>query len=174
MERLKKIVLTGPESSGKSWLCEKLAEHFGALWIPEYARIYLEKNGSNYSYRDYMKMAQEHQLYQQEKLNDAKGLVFLDTDMLNYAVWSDVVYHKPTAWVEEQILKETDHLYLIVYPDLSWESDPIRQNPNNRMMLFDKHLNQIEKHNRPYKTIKEQGLKRLENSIKATDFFLGH
>src|SRR6185312_14702126 len=57
METVKKIVVIGPESTGKSTLCEKLAEHYNTLWVPEYAREYLEKNGTEYSYDDLLIIA---------------------------------------------------------------------------------------------------------------------
>ncbi len=52
MESIKKIVVIGPESTGKSTLCEKLADHYNTLWVPEYAREYLEKHGPEYTYED--------------------------------------------------------------------------------------------------------------------------
>ena len=57
MEAIKKIVVIGPESTGKSTLCSQLAAHYNTLWVPEYAREYLEKNGTNYSYDDLLAIA---------------------------------------------------------------------------------------------------------------------
>ena len=57
METIKKIVIIGPESTGKSTLCEKLAAHYQTLWVPEYAREYLEKHGTDYSYEDLLTIA---------------------------------------------------------------------------------------------------------------------
>jgi len=57
METIKKIVVIGPESTGKSTLCEKLAAHYNTLWVPEYARDYLEKHGTDYSYEDLLPIA---------------------------------------------------------------------------------------------------------------------
>src|SRR5215467_1623034 len=54
---LKKIVVIGPESTGKSSLCEKLAEHYNTLWCPEYAREYLTIHGMNYTYDDLLTIA---------------------------------------------------------------------------------------------------------------------
>ena len=54
---LKKIVVIGPESTGKSTLCTQLAEHFNTKWAPEYAREYLLKNGTDYSYDDLLTIA---------------------------------------------------------------------------------------------------------------------
>src|SRR5215467_10584886 len=54
---LKKIVAIGPESTGKSTLCEQLAKHYNTLWCPEYAREYLTIHGMNYTYDDLLTIA---------------------------------------------------------------------------------------------------------------------
>jgi len=55
--KIKKIVVVGPESTGKSTLCQQLAEHFHTIWCPEYAREYLLKHGMDYSYDDLLTIA---------------------------------------------------------------------------------------------------------------------
>lgn len=57
METIKKFVVIGPESTGKSTLCRQLAHHYHNIWVPEYAREYLEKNGMNYTYDDLLVIA---------------------------------------------------------------------------------------------------------------------
>ena len=54
---LKKIVVIGPESTGKSSLCEQLAQHYGTSWCPEYAREYLLMHGKKYTYADLLTIA---------------------------------------------------------------------------------------------------------------------
>jgi len=54
---LKKIVIIGPESTGKSTLCEQLAQHYDSTWCPEFAREYLLTNGMNYTYDDLLTIA---------------------------------------------------------------------------------------------------------------------
>jgi len=53
----RKIVIIGPESTGKSSLCEQLAQHYDSLWCPEFAREYLLTNGASYSYDDLLAIA---------------------------------------------------------------------------------------------------------------------
>ena len=59
MEAIKKIVVIGPESTGKSTLCKNLAAHYNTLWVPEYAREYLEKNGTEYTYEDLLTLQKD-------------------------------------------------------------------------------------------------------------------
>ena len=57
METIKKFVIIGPESTGKSTLCSQLADHYKTSWVPEYAREYLLKNGTDYSYENLLTIA---------------------------------------------------------------------------------------------------------------------
>lgn len=54
---MKKIVVLGPESTGKSFLCEQLATHYQSEWVPEFARDYLKKKGADYQYEDLYEIA---------------------------------------------------------------------------------------------------------------------
>src|SRR5437868_419346 len=115
---VKKIVIIGPESTGKSTLCEQLANHYNTLWCPEYAREYLLKHGMDYNYDDLLTIARgqvaleekfveavaniERQSGQMEgHLNadiaglsdsDTPRLLFIDTDMYVMKVWCEFVF----------------------------------------------------------------------------------
>ncbi len=168
MDGIKKIVLTGPESSGKSFLAKELAQHFKTSWVREYARFFLEENGSDYDYPLLLKMAKAHKKYQLKYLKSSPGIIFLDTDLINYKIWCDVVYTQTHKWILDNIEKENDHRYLIAYPDLKWEPDPLRENPKDRINLFDRHLREIASLRRPYRVVKGIGAKRLKNAIILT------
>ncbi|HBF19869.1 MAG: ATPase [Owenweeksia sp.] len=168
MDALKKTVLSGPESSGKSWLSEKLALHFKAEYIPEYARIYLQKHGTSYDEDIVLQIAQEHQKFQQQGMARAQNKVFLDTDMVNFRVWFWVAFGKTDPWIEKAIEEESDHRYLVLYPDLPWEEDPLREHPEERQYLFERHLSEVVSLGRPYRVIRGYGEQRLSNAIEAT------
>jgi len=68
-QQINKIVVVGPESTGKSTLCRQLASHYQSMWCPEYAREYLLKNGTNYSYEDLLDIA-KGQIALEEKTTD--------------------------------------------------------------------------------------------------------
>jgi NadR type nicotinamide-nucleotide adenylyltransferase len=167
VDELKKIVVTGAESSGKSTLCKSLAEHFKAPWVPEFARQYLEKKGPQYDFQDFENMLQGHLAAQQQAFADAQELVFLDTDLINYAVWAQFVFGRTSALIEANLAQENTHQYLICYPDLPWQADPLRENKKERLAIFKAHLNLIKKLNRPFYIVKGSGSARLKNALKA-------
>ncbi len=175
MSTPQKIVLTGPESSGKSWLAQNLARHFiKTSWAPEYARIYLEEHGPSYTFESLGQIIKGHLTHQQKYIKQAEGLIFLDTDLINIKVWEEVVFGKTHDFLEEAIQKEKDHLYLLTYPDLPWKADPLRENPENRIDIFERHKAEIESKDRLYKVIRGQNHQRLANSIEAVNSLINN
>lgn len=167
MEQPLKIVLTGPESTGKSQLCQTLCAENNIRCYEEYARTYLEKNGAHYGLKEFKEIYQGHLALQRKAVWAASNLVLLDTDSINFKVWAQLVFNEVPEEIEAQIPKESDHLYLITYPDLPWQADPLRANPNNRLEIFEEHKSLIKSLNRPFKVIRGQGEARLQNARNA-------
>ncbi len=138
METIKKIVVIGPESTGKSTLCQKLAEYHNTLWVPEYAREYLEKNGTDYSYDDLLTIA-KGQIDLEEKLTahsselTAYSFLFIDTDMYVMKVWCEFVFNKCHNWILNRIAERKYDLYLLCDVDLPWVEDALREYPNKKI-----------------------------------------
>ena len=130
---LKKIVIIGPESTGKSTLCEQLAGHYQTLWCPEYAREYLSSRGNNYQYdySDLLAIA-KGQIALEEKYERQVNspLLFIDTDMYVMKIWSEFVYGKCHRYILDQVAKRKYDLYLLCNIDLPWISDELREYPD--------------------------------------------
>ncbi len=137
---IKKVVAIGPESTGKSMLCEQLAKHFNTIWCPEYAREYLNQNGVKYGYDDLKKIA-EGQLaiedYCVEEVNSKlktqnSKLVFIDTNMYVMKVWYEYVFGKCGYFVLDEIAVRKYDLYLLCNIDLPWIEEPMREYPDEK------------------------------------------
>ncbi|MGK0406574.1 MAG: nicotinamide riboside kinase [Roseivirga sp.] len=166
-----RIVVTGPECSGKSQLCAELAEITHSRWVKEYAREYLEKNGADYTYQDFIKILDGHRRRQAEALHINAELVFLDTDLINFQVWAERKYDKiPPALLS---LKESTEgkIYFVCFPDLAWEDDPLRENKESQVEIYHRHLQLVKEFERPYKIIKGQGKDRLRRALDALQEF---
>jgi NadR type nicotinamide-nucleotide adenylyltransferase len=166
------IVVTGPESSGKSALAEALAEHFKGTVVPEFARTYLEKHGPQYSLADFKHMLAGQWQRNQNACADARGPVFLDTDVINFAVWADFVYKKRPEELQALLAQPNSHCYLLCYPDLPWEPDALRVNPRQRLKIFEAHKRLIQEKNRPFATVKGTGSTRFQNALSAVKNWL--
>lgn len=162
---LKNIAITGPESTGKSWLSEKLAAYFKTVWVPEFARDYLEINGLNYTIDDLVKIAkgQVNSTSHAEKSN--QGIIFYDTELVVLKIWSEVVFKKCPVYIEEMLTQQNYDLYLLCYPDIHWEFQPMRENPDNREYLFELYEKELKKRNLNYRIVRGIGEERLQNAI---------
>jgi NadR type nicotinamide-nucleotide adenylyltransferase len=149
MEAIKKFVVIGPESTGKSTLCSQLAEYYNTIWIPEYAREYLEKNGTKYSFDDLLAIAKgqvnlEDTLVQRSKMNNLQSTIFIDTDLYVIKVWCEFVFNNCHNWILNRIAERSYDGYLLCNTDLPWVKDNLREYPDvdtrNKLYLFYKDI----------------------------------
>ena len=195
---LKKIVIIGPESTGKSTLCEQLAAHYHTDWVPEYAREYLTTHGTAYKYEDLMTIAKGQlaledahaaRLAQRDpsvtrlpgfpQAKDPRSisniqlsnLLFIDTDMYVMKVWSEFVFGKCDPWVLEQILLRKYDGYLLCRTDLPWTADELREYPDpvTREKLFHIYKDCLVNQDTPWSEICGQADQRLEGAIRVVD-----
>lgn len=136
MEAIKKFVIIGPESTGKSTLCSQLAENYNTIWVPEYAREYLEKNGTDYTYDDLLTIAkgqidlEESFSYKKSQITTQKSQLFIDTDMYVMKVWCEYVFNKCHNWILNCIAERGYDGYLLCNADLNWVADALREYPD--------------------------------------------
>ena len=131
---MKKIVVIGPESTGKSTLCEQLANHYNTVWCPEFAREYLSENGMDYSFEDLLNIAHSQLILEDNTLAKARnGYYFIDTDMYVMKVWCEVVFENCHTWILKQIAKRQYDLYLLCDVDLPWVKDELIEYPDLKM-----------------------------------------
>ncbi len=162
-----RLVLTGPESTGKSVLTAHLAGRMGIPYATEYARVYLEQHGPAYDYDLLLTLARGHQRHQQAAVPPEAPLGLLDTDLINYKIWCEVAFRKCHPALIAALAQETHHRYLLCYPDLPWEPDPLREHPNDRLMLFECHRREIEAQGRRYEVIRGHGPARYRMAEAA-------
>jgi len=168
---LRRISITGPESTGKSELAAGLARHYKTVYVPEYAREYLKDIGTDYSLEDVLEIA-KGQLRNETKYADLSNqYLFCDTDMLVAKIWCREVFNTVPEWIERMLVQYPYNLYLLCYPDLEWKPDALRENPDNREYLFDLFVKELEHHNFNFRVVKGHDTERLKNAITFVDNF---
>lgn len=169
---IRKVVINGPESTGKSTICEQLANRYQTLWVPEYAREYLRTRGPHYTYDDLLKIAQR-----QLALEDAysrrlsNGMLFIDTNMYVMKVWCEYVFGKCHQWILDQIATRTYDLYFLMTPDLPWVHDELREYPDpaTRRELFHIYRSDLLYQHVPWTEIRGGYAERLHSAISAIE-----
>ena len=181
---IKKIVIIGPESTGKSMLCQKLAAHFNTIWVKEYAREYLLKNGTNYTFENLLDISKgqiageelavarcslaETSTNKQRTTNNEQ-LLFIDTNMYVMKVWCEFVFEKCHHWILNRIVERKYDLYLLCNIDLPWVKDELREYPDliSRQKLYHHYKDIMINQNVPWVDISGSYEERLEKAIAA-------
>lgn len=164
---IKVISITGPESTGKSWLARSLADFYSEPWVPEYAREYLGKLKRPYDFNDILKIAQEQYAAELRLMKNAKDWLFCDTDFLVTHIWSKVKYGKSHLWIEEMLHSHKYHHYLLCNTDLPWEEDPLREHPGYRHELFEMYRFELQRLNLPFTIVSGQGNDRMTSALNV-------
>ena len=178
---MKKIVVIGPESTGKSTLCEKLAAHYHTSWCPEYAREYLLKHGTNNTYENLLDIAKGQVAMEEKYIDEVKkssaltahnsSLLFIDTDMYVMQVWCKFVFGKVHSWILNQIIHRKYDLYLLCNVDLPWVKDELREYPDlaRREKLYNIYKEIMLHQSVAWVDISGNYEERLEKAIAAVD-----
>lgn len=180
---LKKIVIIGPESTGKSVLSQQLANHYETTWCPEFAREYLLTNGTNYDYDDLLTIAKGQLALEDEyattlenqsqtMLENGEHLpLFVDTDMYVMKVWCEFVFEKCHRFILDEIVRREYDLYLLCNIDLPWVKDELREYPDivSRKKLYRIYKDLMTNQQVPWVDISGDYEQRLQKAVVAVD-----
>jgi len=174
---LVKIVLFGPESTGKTTLSELLARHYNTVWVPEYARDYLQDKWNNERKTcedsDLIPIAKGQIQLENELAKKADKVLICDTDLLETKVYSEKYYGgyaHPN--LNKFAIENYYDLYLLTNIDTPWEADDLRDRPEQRQEMFDAFENALKMYNRPYILLKGDIKNRMNTAIAAIDKIL--
>lgn len=164
-----KVVITGPESTGKSAISKALSHHYNEPWSKEIARDYLHELNGPYSEDDLHAMAQQQVEEIQKNADSSSSINLCDTDLLTFIIWWEVKYGRcPQKW-EDDWKENLPDLYLLMDIDLPWELDPLREHPDRRGELKQRYIDKLESVSARYSIITGQGPARLASAIRAIE-----
>jgi NadR type nicotinamide-nucleotide adenylyltransferase len=169
---IKKVAVIGPECTGKSDLSNYLAEYFKTVWVPEYARAYVEKLVHPYQQHDLLTIAHGQLRLEDEWLRDANRVLICDTNLYVIKVWSDFKYGNVDKEIREIIATRKYDLYLLTGVDLPWEEDPLREHPDKRQQLYDIYLKEMNAQPVPFVEIKGEREQRRRTAVEAVESLL--
>lgn len=161
-----RIVITGPESSGKTTLANALASYSHLPLVPEMSRLFLNERKGEYRSSDLLHIGQI-QYNEEQKRN--KSHCICDTDLLTILVWANFKYGNVDPWISQKLGDLTGRFYILCKPDIPWEPDPLRENPNDRDELFDIYRHELEKRQAPYIIVGGSHEHRMERSCSVLE-----
>lgn len=168
-----KIVMFGPESTGKTTLSKALAEHFNTAWTPEFARDYLQEkwDATNEicNESDMLPIAIGQTQLENETLLKANRFLFCDTNVLVTKVFSELYYNHCPKYVDKAARKHKYDLFFLTDIDVPWEKDDLRDRPENRLATFELFKTALIENNKPFITLKGDENQRLNQAITITE-----
>lgn len=172
-----KIVLFGPESTGKTTLSNQLARYYNSVWVPEYAREYLQNKWNNERKtcepKDLLPIAKGQMKLENKLAKKTDTVLICDTDLLETKVYSEAYYlGSCDPLLEKYALENTYDLYFLTYIDTPWEADDLRDKPNERERMFKAFEDALIKYNKPYVLLKGSKKERLEMAVIHIDKIL--
>lgn len=171
---MKKIVVIGPESTGKSTLSAALADALHTLWVPEYARAYIEALDRPYMESDLLHIA-HGQLEREDAAAAQCGRVLVcDTDLYVLKVWSEASFGRCHRFILDQIAaRQYDH-YLLTYIDTPWEHDPLREHPlpEERYYFYHQYRDIVMNSGVPWTDVRGDESMRLATALRSLEQLL--
>lgn len=165
------VVLTGPESTGKSSLSQALATRFNAPLVSEYVRDFIEQQQRDTCYTDVSTIAEQQLHNELTARAQCPPLLLLDTHLLSNKLWSEVLFAQSPAWIEAALLEQRYDLIALLSPKgIDWQADPQRCQPElvQRQQFHQQLADWLQQHQQPVSALSgswQSRYQRLESAI---------
>lgn len=172
---MKVLVLTGPESSGKSWLSAELQAQFGGVLVGEYVRYFIDQTGIDPSLADIPQIARGQLAWEDTARAEHPSLLILDTHLLSNLLWSQTLFGDCPPWIEQALLARHYDLHLLLSPqDVDWTDDGQRCQPelSQRQAFFDATRQWLVQHQQPLQVIEGDWAQRRRLAFAAVEQLL--
>ncbi len=168
---MRRIVVTGSESTGKTTLARDLASWLGVPWIPEYARSYAEAQGGRLGPEHVDPIARGQMAREDDAITAAEAagleLIVLDTDLVSTTVYAESYYGSTAPWIIAEARRRRGDLYLLADTDVPWSADGVRDRPHARREMHERFVARLREAGPAWITIDGLGARRLEHAIAA-------
>jgi HTH-type transcriptional regulator, transcriptional repressor of NAD biosynthesis genes len=169
---VRRVCVFGPESTGKSTLAKQLAERFGTVYVPEYAKTYIEANGKEIDDEDMLAIARGQCALEDAVARDANGVLFCDSDLVTSIIWSGRLVGKVPDWLRNEADRRHYDLYLLTHYDVPWVDDVHRYIPEESPAFFDRCVLELDSRKRRYSQIKGSWEDRFKLAVAAVEEML--
>lgn len=169
---VKRVAIVGPECTGKTALSKTLAEHYRTVWVPEFARIFIDQLNRPYNRADLLTIAHGQVASEKQLALQANRILICDTNLLVVKVWSEFKYGSCNEEILELLRTQYYDYYFLTDIDVPWEDDPQREHPDKREYFFDVFYNELVQQNVPFTKISGSLKQRLTSATTIIDSLL--
>ena len=167
--RARRVTVTGSESTGKTWLAERLARRFGTVWSREFSREYALNKAAPLDASDVEPIARGQMRGEDDVMGRARGLAILDTDLVSTVVYAEHYYGQCPSWIEEAARERLADLYLLCDIDVPWVADPARDRPHARQEIQAAFAAQLDRYEAPYVVVRGMWEEREATAVTAIE-----
>jgi len=170
-----KIVLIGPESTGKTTLCKELAKHFSTCWVPEICRLMAEErlqigNEINFHFTldDFIKMAHQQNTLEQYHSFQANKILFCDNDSFAVSIWCERYlgkYHTEIYDIYKNANLHDNKIYILMKPNVPFVQDGYRDGEHIREWMFERFIEELDKNQLHYYLVESSDYKERTNMV---------
>jgi NadR type nicotinamide-nucleotide adenylyltransferase len=171
-EGVRRVTVTGSESTGKTRLAQRLARRFETNWVPEFAREYVVQKAAPLDASDVEPIARGQMHSEDSALRHAHGLAILDTDLVSTVVYAKQYYGTCPAWVEHSARKRLADLYLLCAIDAPWVPDAARDRPESRQQIHVAFVEHLERYGALYALVRGTWEEREAAAVGAIEALL--
>ena len=166
---VRRVCVFGPESTGKTTLARRLAEHFGTVCVPEYARTLIELRGGQVAAADMPIIARGQVASEEALARDARRVLICDTDARTTCIWSEALFRHCPAELRSLAGGHCYDLYLLLDVDVPWVADVARYLPEDRRDFFDRCEAELRAGGQPYVVVRGDWDQRFEQARRAVE-----
>ena len=173
---MKVLVLTGAESTGKSWLAARLQQRFGGLVVGEYVRHFIDSERRDTCLGDIPAIARGQLAWEDAARSRRPELLILDTHLLSNMLWSQTLFGSCPAWLEDELLARRYDQHLLLSPEgAEWHADGQRCQPDaaERLRFHGACRSWLERHDQPFVEIAGDWSSREAAAIAHVQALLG-
>jgi NadR type nicotinamide-nucleotide adenylyltransferase len=171
-ERVRRVTVTGSESTGKTWLAQRLARHFQTICVGEFAREYVVYKAAPLDASDVEPIARGQLKSEEDALCRARDLIILDTDLVSTVVYAKHYYGTCPPWVERSARERLADLYLLCDVDVPWVPDAARDRPEARREIHASFAGHLERYRAHYAQVRGTWEEREAGAVNAIESLL--
>ena len=169
---VRRVCIFGPESTGKSTLARDLARHFQTVYVPEFARGWLDPRQGVCTPEDIPIIARGQRAAEEALARQANRVLFCDTDLLTTTIWSEVLFGDCPQWIRDEADRRQYDLYLLLDVDVPWVDDAQRYLSHQRQEFFERCRRALQCIQRPFVTISGSWHERFEQACRFVERML--